>query len=746
MLVIFNEYLLNIVILANHIILVFPAVPGVNHALGPRADRPSSISLPLLLSSSSSSPTQSHLDLLLTRISPTLSLSLSNELLVYAFVRRWLRYWCVIEESGDDVSGDRAGGSALACMTNLFESKRASMWFSMRMFWTTFLKLAHLRWIRRNLRVAARLRKVNGCAKTVDSRSTTTSSQEGILTVDQFRSPRIPLHDMLLIHPSLLPTPDNPDSFACSHPHLVAPHQGPWWCAAADGVAPSRYRFACIESLESNGGSADFKRYQEGGTHQLEPRRSKQRKMKKATYVVPGPGEAAAFTHPRGSPHRTTAQDLSSSPPNPAEYHPFQIVPKTSNMSQDFELNFPSPRLGAKSNTAQPHPFNKVHEDVPSSHIVQSKAIFTDLGGVKHRSQPRTQRIRCGHSAGDGVKTALYLIRAQHVTTLVVIACPVIFNNPTKGRPSLSIVSIAYTGYPSVQKLLYTPRSQPAIVSRCRQRRRPLTMLFDEVEDEGGAKRCLEFCYNIKTPVRLYLCNTNKSTVFSSRVTTIKCDRGSCDMQSRLPSCCVRSRLYPSIPRTPASSEHVYALDCKSSLRAYVIDTSQHAVRTCGCFLIQSKDDMYLSAPLPRAIFQGALDGATNAITSTYPNIASPFFPDVLEEIIGGSGTMTYLEHYNDPRMKTTLSFTLNPRRTRTGSVRTWNHPRTGAPRVHDWRLQTQGYNAQCLMNYLVAGSYISVIEIDAKGTTNEGMLGSLARNSLLSATDTSFTNVFTTR
>jgi hypothetical protein len=37
---------------------------------------------------------------------------------------------------------------------------------------------------------------------------------------------------------------------------------------------------------------------------------------------------------------------------------------------------------------------------------------------------------------------------------------------------------------------------------------------------------------------------------------------------------------------------------------------------------------MYLSAPLPRTIFQGALDGATNAITSTYPNIASPFFPD----------------------------------------------------------------------------------------------------------------------
>lgn len=36
---------------------------------------------------------------------------------MYAFVRRWLRYWCVIEESGDDVSGDRAGGSALACMT-----------------------------------------------------------------------------------------------------------------------------------------------------------------------------------------------------------------------------------------------------------------------------------------------------------------------------------------------------------------------------------------------------------------------------------------------------------------------------------------------------------------------------------------------------------------------------------------------------------------------------------------------------
>jgi hypothetical protein len=39
---------------------------------------------------------------------------------------------------------------------------------------------------------------------------------------------------------------------------------------------------------------------------------------------------------------------------------------------------------------------------------------------------------------------------------------------------------------------------------------------------------------------------------------------------------------------------------------------------------------MYLSAPLPRTIFQGALDGATNAITSTYPNIASPFFPDVM--------------------------------------------------------------------------------------------------------------------
>jgi hypothetical protein len=39
--------------------------------------------------------------------------------------------------------------------------------------------------------------------------------------------------------------------------------------------------------------------------------------------------------------------------------------------------------------------------------------------------------------------------------------------------------------------------------------------------------------------------------------------------------------------------------------------------------------DMYLSAPLPRTIFQGALDGATNTITSTYPNIASAFFPDV---------------------------------------------------------------------------------------------------------------------
>jgi hypothetical protein len=38
--------------------------------------------------------------------------------------------------------------------------------------------------------------------------------------------------------------------------------------------------------------------------------------------------------------------------------------------------------------------------------------------------------------------------------------------------------------------------------------------------------------------------------------------------------------------------------------------------------------DMYLSVPLPRTIFQGALDGATNTITSTYPNIASAFFPD----------------------------------------------------------------------------------------------------------------------
>lgn len=82
------------------------------------------------------------------------------------------------------------------------------------------------------------------------SQSTTTSSQEGILTLDldQLRSSRISLHDIfpsplpahihphtprhsllipLLINPSLLPTPGNPDSFACSHPHLVLPHQRP---------------------------------------------------------------------------------------------------------------------------------------------------------------------------------------------------------------------------------------------------------------------------------------------------------------------------------------------------------------------------------------------------------------------------------------------------------------------------------------------------------------------------------------
>lgn len=32
-------------------------------------------------------------------------------------------------------------------------------------------------------------------------------------------------------------------------------------------------------------------------------------RRKKATYVVPGLGQAAALTHPRGSLHRTTAQD-----------------------------------------------------------------------------------------------------------------------------------------------------------------------------------------------------------------------------------------------------------------------------------------------------------------------------------------------------------------------------------------------------------------------------------------------------
>ncbi|EDR07006.1 uncharacterized protein LACBIDRAFT_299222 [Laccaria bicolor S238N-H82] len=50
---------------------------------------------------------------------------------------------------------------------------------------------------------------------------------------------------------------------------------------------------------------------------------------------------------------------------------------------------------------------------------------------------------------------------------------------------------------------------------------------------------------------------------------------------------------------------------------------------------------MYLSVPLPRAIFQGALDGATNAITSTYPNIASPFFPDVVTSGNHGIGYST---------------------------------------------------------------------------------------------------------